>query len=64
MLSIFIPIVAAAIGAFFGFFWQTVTDKRKDKKQVLAILMMYRGLKAQQDHFVKDKYNRYIFSRE
>src|ERR1700743_1259865 len=53
MWSVLIPIVAAIIGAFFGFIWQTQFDKRKDKKSILSVLMMYRGLKAQQDDFVK-----------
>lgn len=51
--SILIPIAAAIIGAFFGFLWQSSNEKKKEKRQVLSIIMMYRGLTAREDDFVK-----------
>lgn len=51
--SLLIPIMAAATGAFLGFIWQSKNDKNKDKKQLLGILMAYRGLTAREDDFVK-----------
>lgn len=52
-LPVLIPIVAAVAGAFMGSVWQKLNEKRKDKKQILSIIMMYRGLTAREDDFIK-----------
>jgi hypothetical protein len=48
-----IPILATAIGAFLGFIYQSKSEKKRDKKNILVVLMAYRGLKAREDDFVK-----------
>ena len=47
------PIIAALIGAFLGFVYNTKSEKKRDKKNILAVLMAYRGVKAHEDDFVK-----------
>ena len=47
------PILATALGAFFGFLWQVKNDRFKDKKHILMILMAHRGVGAREHDFVK-----------
>lgn len=55
--KLIIPIVAsilgALLGAFLGFLWQTRAEKSRNKKNILGIIMAYRGLLAEEDEFVR-----------
>ena len=53
ILAIIATVTASAFGAFLGFIYQKISEKKRDKKQILAILMAYRGIKAHEDDFVK-----------
>ena len=52
-LTTIIPILATIIGAFFGFIYQNKSEKNRDKKSLLAVLMASRGLLSREDDFVK-----------
>lgn len=51
--KIIVPILAAFIGAFLAFRYQNNSEKRKNKLQVLSVLMAYRHTGALDDDFVK-----------
>lgn len=51
--SLIIPVIAAIIGSFLGFMYQSKSERKRDKKQILSVLMAYRGLRAREDDFVK-----------
>ncbi|MFP5079492.1 DUF6680 family protein [Pedobacter sp. JCM 36344] len=51
--AILATLIASGIGAFLGFIYQKISENKRDKKNILAILMAYRGIKAYEDDFVK-----------
>jgi hypothetical protein len=51
--NIFIPLVSAILGVVLALWYQYKTDKKKDKKQILAVLLAHRGVYAREPDFVK-----------
>jgi len=52
-ITIISSFAAALIGAVAAFWFQNRAEKKREKKQILAVLMAYRGLQAREDDFVK-----------
>lgn len=52
-ITILASFAAALIGAVAAFWFQNKAEKKREKKQILAVLMAYRGLQAREDDFVK-----------
>jgi NH3-dependent NAD+ synthetase len=52
-ITIISSFAAALLGAIAAFWFQNKAEKKREKKQILAVLMAYRGLQAREDDFVK-----------
>ena len=49
--KIIIPLIAAFVGAFLAFFYQSKYEQRKAKRDILTILMAYRGKYVKEPDF-------------
>lgn len=53
LTKIFIPLIAACIGAALAFGYQHTLEKRRDKRHILQVLMMYRNVGANELDWIK-----------
>lgn len=53
LFKIIVPFIAALLGAFLAFRYQYKIELKREKRQVLQVLMMYRNVGANELDFIK-----------